>query len=258
MRDRFLIRASLQGIVGCVEEILHRAPGIAATREVHRQLRGNLLRMPCIASYLAHADLLMQVHPAPGRYARVDHLVINRVLELVTRRRRAVGPGLDPIGPNERSLSGEYCVAPFNPLDGLGDRRRNRSNGKGAPRNTRGVQQHLVLFGQAIEVLLDVRAQVRWQDVAERCSVFPSAVGLAGPLEKLLVHQLVDHGDEEQRVSSRAAEDKLRRACRNGDGASLVQISSDRGCRQPFQHQLHTLCVRPQIGEEGAQRMCAP
>ena len=200
----------------------------------------------------------MQVHPAPGRYARVHHLLIQRVLELVAWRHRAVGPRLDPIGPNEPSLAGKRGIARFYPIGSSRDWRGDRGNGERAPRNTRGLKQRLVLSGQPFKVLLDVLAQIRGDDVAERCAILPGASGLARCLEKLLVHQLVDHGDEEQRVSTGAMVDELRHACRKGDAASLAQIRGDRGCRQSFQHQLHTLCVRPQIGEESAQRMCAP
>ena len=59
-------------------------------------------------------------------------------------------------------------------------------------------------------------------------------------------------------MSTGAMVDELRHACRKAAAGSVAQIRGDRGCRQRFQHQLRTLCVRPQIGEESAQWMCAP
>ena len=49
-----------------------------------------------------------------------------------------------------------------------------------------------------------------------------------------------------------------RHRCRKSAAASVAQISGDRGCRQRVQHQLRTMGVRPQIGEQRAQWMCAP
>src|ERR1700681_254509 len=101
MSDRLLIGTSLQRVVGGLVEIVHGSSGLAPTHEMHRQLRGNLLRLGRITAFLAEPDLLMQLHPAAGRNARVRHLLIETVLELVARRRRTVGPRLDAVGPNE-------------------------------------------------------------------------------------------------------------------------------------------------------------
>ena len=201
----------------------------------------------------------MQMHPAPGRDARVHHLLIQRVRELVAWRRRAVGPRLDAVGPDEPPLTGKRRISRFYPIGSLRDWRGDRSNGERAPRNTRSVEQRLVLMRTAGQgaARCTARRFVGTMSLSA-AQLLPDASGLARCLEKLLVHQLVYHRDEKQRVSTRAIVDELRHACRKGDAASLAQIRGDGGCRQSFQHQLHTLCVRPQIGEESAQRMCAP
>ena len=59
-------------------------------------------------------------------------------------------------------------------------------------------------------------------------------------------------------MSTGATVNELRHTCRKAAAASVAQIRGDRGCRQRFQHQLRTLCVRPQIDEQSAQWMCAP
>ena len=109
------------------------------------------------------------------------------------------------------------------------DWRGDGGNGKRAPRNTRGVEQRLVLIGQPVKVLLDVRSQIRRDDVAERRQVLPGASGLARALEKLLAHQLVDHRDEEQRVSTGAMVNELRHACRKATPHRLLRYAATAG-----------------------------
>ena len=118
MRDRLLIGASLQGVVGGLVEIVHGSSGVAPTDEMHRQLRGNLRRLGRIPAFLAEPDLLMQLYPAAGRHARVRHLLIETVRELVARRRRPVGPRLDAVGPNKPPLARQRAIARFDPVGG--------------------------------------------------------------------------------------------------------------------------------------------
>jgi hypothetical protein len=167
MGDCLLIGTVPQGILPRVGEIVDSTPGIASTRKMHCQLRSNLPGLHPITDFLASPDLLMQAHPVPGRYARIHHLVIQGMDELIARRNRPIGPGLGAPGPDEPPLAGQGRRARFERLGSLRYARRHGRHGKCAPGHTGSFQERLIGLRQLLEVLLDILPQAGGDDFSE-------------------------------------------------------------------------------------------
>src|SRR5262249_57002280 len=129
-------------------------PGIVSTHKMHRELRRNQSCLFSIARLLAGPYLLMQAYPVPSGHARIHHLMIQGMEELIARRDRPVGPRLRPTGPDEPPLAGQGRTARFECLRGLRHTRRHGGPRKRAPRPTGRFPERLVRLPPLLELLL--------------------------------------------------------------------------------------------------------
>ena len=200
--DRLLVGTPPDGILSCLLQIRHGPLVIMSALKVHGQLRGNLARLHAIARRLPGADLLMQAHPLPSRHARIHHLVVQGMPELIACGHRPVGPGLGATGRDELPMAGQSRIAPFERLGGQWYCRRHCRNGKRVSGHTGSLEQGLILARQALDMLLNILSQAGGDQLLNRRQSLLFPPGHALGLQEPLAYQFIHHRHQEQRIAA--------------------------------------------------------
>ena len=188
------------------------------------------------------ADLLMQPSLQSLRNLGVGRVAVQLMAERVVARRPGIGP-LGSTGEAEKRVRPRQRLAPrLGVLDAASERRGHRLHGKLLAHDAGHLKQSAIGRAEAIKLHLDHPAGIVGHlqlQLLHRGAERPARSGFENPPAR---QHILEHGDDEERVSVRVFVQQSRQLCGEfGAGETLLQVALHLFRVQLVQRQIDTL-----------------
>jgi hypothetical protein len=155
---RLGVRIAPERVLGGERQIPRRALGVATALEMQCQLGGDLARLVRPGGLLRFAEQAMEARSSRGGQTSVEELLVEHVNEGVAPARRAPRSRVEPRGFDEVGALAERLEPGVHVVGVDTECRGERAGRELSPRHARRLEQPLIFFGEAFDLLLDQMA----------------------------------------------------------------------------------------------------